>query len=54
MVRMSVIESGPWTTSSSMLLRMTRMGSRPSPWYTSSTNRCTFCSSFWEIRLHVE
>ena len=52
--QMSVGESGPCTMSSSMLLRITSMSSCPSPLYTNWTNHCTFCSSFCEIRLHVE
>lgn len=45
--------SGPWSTTSSMLDRITRISAVPVALYTRSRNLVTFLISFWLIRLHV-
>ncbi len=52
-VRMSRMPSGPLSTTSSMLDRMTCMGWSLVSRYIKSRNLITFLISFWLIRLHV-
>jgi len=53
-MRTSEVPSGPCSTSSSMLHRISLNSGVPRPSWISARNFMTFRRSFWLIRLHVE
>jgi len=53
-MRTSDVPSGPCSTSSSMLHRISLNSGVPRPSCTSDRNFMTFLRSFWLIRLQVE